>query len=276
MKQPLHFFLPFLPLLSNSAQACSACTLSLVHLFFPFLWEGTVILIVWRMAYLGFQKEEFEKQPVRFVLREVFILGVLYLAFWKAFLFVYGLGYFLYALGGAIVEVAKRRKPWRGVAIMGTQVIALGILSPLAVEAYAKSGRMDTLELFRAYVLPGTGQSRVMVEQIAENPDFDVRRLAEMIRGRDPNEFEKAAQILHKRSNPEDAVVLKESLLTLSDRDLDDDSETGRASLYLRLWLENVAEPDVQSQKELEGWIESLEETFSGKSLENYGKEKMD
>lgn len=250
----LALLLPTLP--AGNAHACSACTMSIVNLLFPFMWEATWVLGGWRILYLFFQIGSIISNPVRFVGRELGILFFLYLGFWWACFFLYFLGYLLYAIYQSLRFLAPLKSGWAPRIVLSLNLLTIAILVPIAVNAYTTFFQRDALDQLRHYVYPGTSQSRSLTLHIAEDQSLDLARIRQMLASPDPHDSQKALEVLYRRNQKQDLIELQDVILGIMDSDKPDEFiDARRESVWLVMWLESLAGKEIRSAEDLEIWL---------------------
>lgn len=250
----LMIFVSVMTSYSLKAEACPYCGLSQMNLLFPFLVEGTWILGIWRVGYFFFQREAIRQGPVRFVLREVLLLGILTLMMLWAGFFFYAAGWFVYVLFQSVEKCLATHGKDIPIPSLAGQAITLAILVPVALNAYRECSKLDELDRLRRFVYPGSAVSLVMTRKIAEDPDFDLNRIRELIEGKEDGDLRFAFEILHRRNSVDDLLFLEETILGALNDDLQIDGQVG-SIIWLTWWLEKTTGEELKSKQELSDWI---------------------
>jgi len=241
-----------------TAAACNGCALSLLHLTFPFLDSGLMILGIWRVAYLVWQVfglRVARKEIAVAVGTRAALLTLLYLTAFRAGILLYLIGSFVKAL----IRMAKNltQSPplsaGRKRSLIWMHAITLALLLPPAGWSYRQRFHADGLERFVRYVEPGTGSGRVMAKGIAGDPKFNLERLRPLLKSGNRRREEIAYEILYARHNHNDALRFRDALEALPASEFD--VKTSHHG-YLDLWIGALTGRDKNTKAEFFDWLD--------------------
>jgi len=244
----------------NISFSCSYCVESMFYYLFPFMYYAIFILTIWRIVYAIWQYNK-AHPPIKTIIKAValrlLLIFLLYFGFRKAVFFLYLISSFIKAIYLFLKDLIKKTEIRYKKSLYIIHTTTTFFLLTILIYSYIQSSKIDTLEKLRHYIHPGTGFGRQFVQQIANDKNFNLNRLKELILSGNMGDRERAFEILYVRKSFDDLVYFQDIILNLKYLESSlSQNWTKESSGWLYLWLDSLGVKDIKTKEELKNWIE--------------------